>query len=80
MGVFVRGHAGLYIVPETVKVDEESFINHILKRIGEKDIPRFYPGKESKATIHMDSAGSRVFSGTTVWIKSRGIKFFPKQE
>jgi hypothetical protein len=57
-------------------VDEESFIDNILKQIVEKYIRRFYSGEEHKLTIHMDSAGRHVCSETTVWIKSRGVKFF----
>jgi hypothetical protein len=70
----------IYTVPETVKVDEESFIDHILKQIVEKDITWLYPGEQHKVTIHKDSAGSHVCSETTAWIISRGIKVFSKQE
>jgi hypothetical protein len=73
MGIFFREHTGLHIVPETLEVDEESFIDHILKLIVEKDIPRLYPGEEHKVTIHVDSAGRHVCSETTFWIKSRGV-------
>jgi predicted nucleic acid-binding Zn ribbon protein len=64
MGISAGGQKGLHIVLETVKVNAESFINHILKRIEEKDIPRLYPGEENKVTIHLDSAGSHVCSET----------------
>jgi hypothetical protein len=60
-----------------VKVDGESFIDHILKHIVGKDILRLYPGEEHKVIIHPGSAGSHVCSETSAWMKSRGVKFFP---
>jgi CO dehydrogenase/acetyl-CoA synthase epsilon subunit len=76
MGIFFRGHTRLYIVLETVKVNEESFMDHILKRTKEKDIPQIYTGEEHKVTIHMDIASSHVCSETSVHMKSRIVKFF----
>jgi hypothetical protein len=73
MGIFFREHTGLYIVPETVEVDKESFIDYILKLIVEKDIPRLYPVEEHEVIIQMDSAGRHVCSKTTFWIKSPGV-------
>jgi hypothetical protein len=73
MGIFFREHTGLYVVLETVEVDEKSFSNHILELIVEKNIPRLYPGEEHKVTIHMDSSGRHVCSETTFRIKLRGV-------
>jgi hypothetical protein len=80
MVISARGQTRLYFVPETVEVNGQFFINHILKQIVEKDIPRLYPGEEHKVTIHMDGVGSHVCSETTDWMKSREVKYIPKQE
>jgi hypothetical protein len=79
MEISAGGQTGLYIVPETVKVNGQFFIDHILRQIVE-NIFRLYPGEEHKVTIYMDSAGSHVCSETTDWMNSREMKCIPKQE
>ena len=65
IGISVRGKAELNIMSETVKVNAGLCIDHILKKIVEKDIPLLYPGEKHKVTLQITSAGSHVCSGTT---------------
>jgi hypothetical protein len=76
MGISSRGQTGIYIVPQMVIVNRKFFIDHILKRTVEKDIPRLYLGEEHQVTVRMDSAGSHVCFETTDWMKSREVNIF----
>jgi hypothetical protein len=67
MGIFFRKHTGLYTVPEMGEVDKESFIDHILRLIVEKDIPRLYPGEEHQVTIQM-GGGEAMNDASTFYL------------
>ena len=56
MRVCHRGPTSLRIVPENVKVNNEVFLKEVLIPIWKEDIPRLYPGEESKVILHMDGA------------------------
>ena len=78
IGICWYGKTKAYIVPEKAKVNADYFIQHILKPIVEKDIPRIYGDLSWKVRIHMDSAPGHVAKKTYEWLDERNVKYISK--
>ena len=77
IGVCHRGPTSLRIVPENVKVNNEVFPKELLIPIWKEDIPRLYPGEESKVILHMDGARAHFHPNVVQWLETNKIKYIP---
>ena len=80
MGVSMRGQTGLYTVPSNVKINGQVFIDHVLKPLFKKDVPRLYPGEERKVILHMDAATAHFSKVVVEWLNKNHITYIPKQD
>ena len=65
------------IVPENVKVNNKVFLKVVLIPIWKEDIPRLYPGEESKVILHMDGTRVHFHSNVVQWLETNEIKYIP---
>ena len=78
-GVCARGVTDMYFVPDKSKVNQEFFMNYILKPIIERDIPRLYPGEEKKVILHFDSAFSHTTPAVYALLKKAQVQYIDKE-
>ena len=79
-GFSMCGPARLFIMPPKTKVNAEYFIKHVLTPMFDIDVKKLYGREAGKVVLHMDSATSHTSQKTIQWLKSRKIKFIPKEE
>ena len=64
------------IVLENVKMNNEVFLKEVLIPIWKEDIPKLYPGEESKVILHMDGARAHFHPNVVQWLKTNKINTF----
>ena len=77
IGICHRDQAPLQIVPENVKVNNKVFLKEVLIPIWKEDIPRLYPGEESKVILHMDGARAHFHPNVVQWLETSKVKYIP---
>ena len=77
IGVCHRGSTSLRIVLANVKINNEVFLKEVLIPIWKEDIPRLYPGEESKVILHMDGARAHFHPNVVQWLETNKIKYIP---
>jgi len=79
-----RGILPLIKVPQNVKINSEYYIENVLKPFLEVEIPKLYPGEESKVFVHHDAASSHTSKKTELYgkdLKERlGMTIIPTSE
>ena len=78
MGISWEGTTRIYIIPNGVKVNADSFIKLILAKVVRHDFPRLYGDRAKDVLLHMDSASSHLALTTVQWLKNHKVKRIPK--
>lgn len=79
-GICYRGVTTMRFVEPGSKINSSYYIEHVLKPLVEKDIPRLYPGEEHKVVIHHDSAPAHASRKTQQWLEAHHPNFIRKEE
>ena len=74
MGISWEGTTRIYIIPNGVKVNADSFIKLILAKMVRYNFQRLYADCAKDMMLHMDSAPSHVALTTVQWLKNHKIK------
>jgi len=80
MGITARGPTDIYFVPPKAKVNSQFYVDHVLKPILQKDIPRLYGKFAKKVTVHHDSAPAHTTFFTYNSIVEMGYNFISKED
>ena len=82
-GMTGRGTLPLLRVEKNVKVTAEYYVEKVLKRYLEVEVPKIYPGEVSKVMFHHDKASSHTANLTTQYLQDlkerSGLNFIPKE-
>ncbi|CAF4458272.1 unnamed protein product [Rotaria socialis] len=80
-GISSSGKTSLRFVRPGVKINSDYYINHILKPLLSRDIPRLFPkNKKNKIIFHQDSAPSHVSKKTIAFLNESKINYVKPEE
>ncbi|OQV15059.1 hypothetical protein BV898_10818 [Hypsibius exemplaris] len=79
-GVCSRGKTAIRFVKPKTKINNEYYIQHVLKPLFKNDIRKLFPGELiNKVVFHHDSAPAHSSGITQEWLQNSGSKFILKE-
>ncbi|XP_055329967.1 uncharacterized protein LOC129582479 [Paramacrobiotus metropolitanus] len=79
VGICWNGMSRAYCVDGKAKVDAKYFVNEILSKMVNYDIPRLYGAHAKDVILHFDNARSHTAKVTQQWLKSNEVKYVPQE-
>ena len=78
IGICWFGMSRAYVVDGSAKVTAQVFIDQILSKMVQKDLPKLYGDRAKDVIFHMDSAPSHTAKKTVKWLQDNQVKYIPK--
>ena len=80
LGICWNGVSRAYVVDGTAKVTAQVFIDQILSKMVEIDIPKLYGDRATDVVFHMDSVPSHTAKKIVKWLEDHKVRYIPKED
>ena len=78
IGICWFGMSRVYVVDGSAKVTAAVFIEQILSKMVQNDLPKLYGDRSEDVVFHMDSAPSHTAKKTVKWLEDNKLEYIPK--
>ena len=79
IGICWYGMSRAYVVDGSAKVTAQVFIDQILSKMIQKDLPVLHGNRAKDVVFHMDSAPAHTAKKTVKWLQEHKVKYIPKE-